>query len=116
MIKMKAGILRHAITIENESVSQDEFGNSIVEWVKLKDTRASINPIAGNELVINNQIVNDIDNEIFIRYVKDLTPSARIIYKERVFNIKRILDFEFLGVWMQILAKEDLSVTKVPTP
>ena len=109
MRKLKAGQLRYVITIERYVESQDEFGNIIGDWVEIKSTRAAVNPIAGDEIVVNDQIVNNVDNEIIIRHT-DIRPDDRIVFNNRILNIRRVLDFESRRIWQQILAKEDMSV------
>ncbi len=109
MRKLKAGQLRYVITIERLIQSQDENGNIVEEWIEIKETRAAINPIAGDEIVINNQIVNNVDNEIIIRYT-DIKPEDRMVFNNRILNIRRVLDFESRKVWQQVLAKEDFSL------
>jgi len=108
MAKLRAGTLRHKILIQRKTTSKDSNGATVYNWTNLKITRASINPITGSEFFINENIKNDVDSKIVLRFT-DIAPADRIIFNERIFDIKYSLNFGERKNHILILAKEDLS-------
>ncbi|MDE1466087.1 phage head closure protein [Spartinivicinus poritis] len=65
---MRAGRLKHRITIEKPELSKDEFGQPTKNWVVVCTTKAAIDPISGKEFFAAQQINNAINYKITIRY------------------------------------------------
>lgn len=106
-MRLRAGALRHKIVIQRQVLSVDEFGSAVVTWTNIKETRASINPSTGEEWFINNELTNQVDHVINLRYT-DLSSADRIIYDNRVFNLVRVLNDQEKRVSFIVLAKERL--------
>ena len=105
---LRAGDLRHKIIIQREQMSQSDIGEVVKQWVNIKVTRAKVNPLSGDEGYSNQSITNDVDHEIILRYT-DLQPADRIIFVGRVFDVKRVLDFEQRRKYLLVLATERLN-------
>ena len=108
MRKVRAGTLRHNVIIQREIITQDSMGAVIKSWTNIKVTRASVDPITGNEHYLNDHILSDVDHQIVVRFT-DVVPADRIIFKSRIFDIKRSLDFQERKNHLVILAKERLT-------
>ncbi len=108
MGKLRAGRLRHKIIIQREEITKDTFGAVVKSWVNIKVTRASINPVTGNEVYLSSHISNEVDHEIVIR-ATDVIPADRIIFQNRIFNLIRTLNVNERGNMLLILAKENLK-------
>lgn len=108
MRKLRASILRHKIIIQREQISKDDLGDVVKIWVNIKITRASIDPITGSEWFAEDRMINDVDQSITLRKT-DLIAADRIIFQGRIFDVKRVLDFENRGIFFLVLAKERVS-------
>ena len=108
MAKLRAGTLRHKIIIQRAIESTGTMGDVEKCWDNIKITRASINPVTGNEWFINENIANDVDHVITLRKT-DVIPADRIIYQSRIFNIVRVLDSQEKRIQLMILAKERIG-------
>lgn len=84
---MRAGQLRHVVTIQQKSVSQDAYGEETITWSDVATVRAGIFPKRGREYIESKQEQADITHRILLRYRSGITPSMRIVYGSRVFEI-----------------------------
>ena len=84
---MRAGRLKHRVTIEKPELSKDEFGQPTKTWVTVCSTRAAIDPISGKEFFAAQQINNSINYKITIRYRPGIKSQFRVKYQDRLFEI-----------------------------
>lgn len=75
---MKAGNLRHYITIQNRTETDNAYGER--EWVfaDWQSMWASVEPISGREFFQVAQIESSISARIRIRYYPGITPKMRV--------------------------------------
>lgn len=83
-----ASILRHRITIEQLTTTQDVYGGIIETWSTFKTVWAEISPLRGREFWEAQQINSQIAGKILIRYVDGVTPDMRVKFGSRYFNIE----------------------------
>jgi len=84
---MRAGLLRHKITIQRVSESQDSYGEADQTWSTFRIVKAGKRNLSGQE----NQ-VNDVRNpvrmvEFKIHYISGVTNKMRIKHGDAIFNI-----------------------------
>ena len=103
---MRAGELRHEITVQRYSETQNDYGEVIKDWFDLFTTRASVRPIRGSEIAINHSLVNEITHKVFIRYRANILPSDRVIFKDRIFSITSVLNYSEKDISIELLCKE----------
>lgn len=103
---MRAGSLRHNITVQVATNTQDSMGSVTRTWATFKAVRASIQPIRGNESIAASQIVAEATHMIQIRYLAGLLPSMRILYGARIFQIKSAADVYMGHRMMELLCEE----------
>jgi SPP1 family predicted phage head-tail adaptor len=97
---MKAGTLRHLLTIEQSSAKRDGHGQNIPSWAELENVWGSINPLKGQQLALSqaNTITATATHMVIIRYFEGLLISKhRLRYDEsgtkpRYFTINDMLD------------------------
>lgn len=77
---MKAGRLRHQITIQKAEISRDEYGSVITRWVDIATVAAEVKAISGRELMASGMIMSEATVRIWLRYRTDITASHRIVY------------------------------------
>lgn len=106
MNSIAIGEMRHRITIQILSASKDSFQQEIKGWTNFETVWAKIEPLSGREFFEAQQMNAEITHRITMRYMKGLNPKMRIMYGERIFDIKTILNIEEKNIELQILCKE----------
>ena len=102
---MRAGLLRHRVTIQVLSATQDTLGESSKVYQDAAVVWASINPVSGKEMLAAQQVRPDVTHKITMRY-RSIGPKDRIVYDNRVFNIEAIINFAEQNRMLEIMAIE----------
>ena len=109
---MLANRLRHSITIEQPSHTQDpDTGEMLTGWsVYAQDVRAAIQPLSAREFIAAQAGQTEIDTRITIRY-RDVTPAMRVVHRGRIYNIKvtwrNQTGVEHSNTWYRTLEQDD---------
>ncbi|CAM3201431.1 phage head closure protein [Xenorhabdus nematophila] len=78
---MRAGRLRHRITLQKNESSRSPMGSVINKWVDVADVWAEVQPISGRELVASGAVLSEATVRIWLRYRADMTTTHRIFYQ-----------------------------------
>ena len=114
--KPKIGNLRHMVEIQNASTTSDDAGGFTESYSTVANVFASITPKRGNERYSEGaagmQIENPVTHDIFIRYRDDITidNTSKIVFGERNFNIRSILNLEEKDRFYKIEVEENVAV------
>lgn len=84
---MRAGQLHEQVIIQEKSVTRDALGAEVVTWVTHAEVWASIEPLRGREYLDARQVQADVDTRIRHRYLPTVTPSMRVLWGARVYEI-----------------------------
>jgi len=106
---MKSGKLRHRVTIQKKSVARDAYGSETVTWLEEAVVWASVEPIAGREYFMSQQMQSDVTHRIIIRYYAGVIPSYRIKFGTRIFDIMSVINTEERNREMVLMAREFLT-------
>lgn len=85
---MRAGKLRHLVSIQRMSTQRDAAGQQLQDWVEFASVMADIRPLRGREFLTAQQTNAEIDTEIQLRYVEGVTARDRVVHGTTVYNIK----------------------------
>ncbi len=91
---MRAGKLRHWITIQTRTDTMDSYGEPIPAWTIFDQVWASIEPITGREYFASKETRSQSTHRIRIRYRSGITTKMRISWDSRLFDIESILNTE----------------------
>ena len=105
---MRAGRLRHLLTVQSASHAQDDMNEDIETWSDAGTTYGDIQPGDGRKYVKGEQNVHEISHEITIRYYSGLTQAHRLKFGSRVFNIVRVLNIGERNIKTMVLCKEEI--------
>ncbi len=105
---MRAGSLRHTITVQRATLTPDDHGQPTRTWSKLATVPADITDSDGSEVVEGGGVTQQITHVFWLRYLPGLTPSDRFLYDGRTFNIHRVIDVRGRREKMRVLATEVL--------
>ncbi len=94
---MRAGSLRHQITIEKQSTTRDSYGEIGGAWTSGLNTWASIEPLRGLEYFNAQQIQAGVTHEIRMRNLTmigttGISSKHRIKFGSRYFNITSVIN------------------------
>lgn len=104
---MNVGRMRYRIDIEDLIKITDNDGFVSEEWIPFAEVWADITSVSGKEYLESAQDLSEVTSNIYIRQLKGIKTTMRIIYKDRNFNIQSILQDERNGI-TTIMAKEVL--------
>lgn len=105
---LKAGDLRHKITIERETETPDGMGGSSLAWVSITahPIKAMIKPLSGGESLHAMRLEAKVSHRIIIRYRTDIKTSDRINYNGRLMQIRAKIDLEERHKWLELICEE----------
>ena len=89
---MKIGDLRHRVTIQEKAVTIDAYGGEVVTWSTVATVWAAVEPLSGREFLEGRRLENEINHRIRIRYREGLTPSMRVTWGDRAFDVEAVTD------------------------
>jgi SPP1 family predicted phage head-tail adaptor len=85
---MRAGELRHRVTIQRKVVTLNAFNEEIITWADVATVWASIETAPGGEFADLNAAGAALSHQITIRYLANLAPTMQVVYGDRAFNIE----------------------------
>lgn len=99
---MNPGELRHKITLQKPP----EYGQAEDAYTDVATVWANINPISGRELFAAEQFASEITHKVRIRYRNGITPSMRVKYGTRTFEIMYVINEYERDRIIQLMCKE----------
>ena len=103
---MRIGDLRHRVTIEKKIVTIDAYGDEVVSWAEVATVWAAVEPLSGREFLEGRRLENEINHRIRIRYREGLTPSMRVVWGPRAFDIESVIERESRRREMWLMCRE----------
>ena len=88
---MKAGMLRHRITIQRKTVVRDSFGGETVTWADVATVWANIAAIGGREYFAAGQTLAESTFTVTMRYRSDVVPVWRLVHGVKTFDIQVVI-------------------------
>ncbi len=105
---MKAGRLRHTVTVERQTDDIDNYGARQDVWNALFSTRASVEPINGREYMTQSGEHSDVTTRIRMRYsdsVGGIQPRDRIAHGLVVYDVLSVINPMEKGREMVLMCK-----------
>lgn len=87
---MRAGRLRHRVTIESRSSSLDAAGQQLRSWSTFGTVYAGIRPLSGREGVLAEAVQSAVTHEVTIRYLSGVNATMRVNFGGRYFAIHAV--------------------------
>lgn len=104
---MRAGRLRHRVTIQNKSVVHDSFGEETIIWTTLATVWGQIEAAGGRESVEERQAEAERTVRMTMRYRSDVRPEMRATWSGHTYDIRAVLDAEGRGREMMLICEEN---------
>lgn len=103
---MRAGRLRHRITIQSATEAQDSHGQAIDTWATYLTAWAEIAPLSGRELFAAQETHSEISTRIRLRYREGVTAKMRVLHGSTVYNILAPLNIETKDRELQLMCSD----------
>jgi len=97
---MRAGELRHRLTIESPQRLSDGAGGATVTWAPVASVWAHINPVSAREFTSAEQRAEKVTHTITLRFRNDIDATMRLIGEGRIFNIEAIINEAERDQWL----------------
>lgn len=103
---MRAGKLRHRVTIQRAVEEQDEFGAAVETWVNVGQVWASVEPLRGREYFQAEGVQAETDTRIRMRYYKEaIVPKMRVVHGATIYDIESVIDVETRGRELELMCR-----------
>jgi len=106
---MRIGKLRHYISIQDRTETKNEFGEAEYNWNDFAKAYAEIKPVTAKEYFAAQGEVAQVTHRIVMRYKSGVKPKMRILFKDRVFDIKAVRDYFEKNRVLEIMAQEKID-------
>lgn len=103
---MRAGPLRHRVTIERYTDAESSYGRGKRTWTDVGRVWAGMRPTKGLEIIAGGQVRSEIPTEFVLRFRKDLTMKDRFRLGNRYFQIESINDVDGRRRELRVHARE----------
>lgn len=103
---MRAGTMRHQITIQRATVTRDTFGAEVETWEELATVWAAVEPLSGRELIAAAAATADLSTRVRIRYRVGIKPTDRVVYGDRTLEILTVIDLDERHREMHLMCRE----------
>lgn len=89
---MRAGKLRHRVTLQARSMTQDPNTGAMVEgWADTDTVWASVEPLSVREFIAAQSSQSEVSARIVIRYRSGIDATMRILHRDKIYNIEGVL-------------------------
>jgi len=109
---MRAGRLRHRITLQKPAGTRDAVGERTTTWSNVVSSwPAAIEPLRVQELVGISQFQSRITHRIMLRYsteIESIDHSWRVLFGLRVFVIEGVRNIDERNRELELLCSEGL--------
>lgn len=89
---MEAGKLRHRVDVQSLTRGQNGFGEATMAWSTVAVRWASVEPVAGKEIMVGDQPQPQVTHRVCLRWMAGITSDCRLIHQGRAFNISAVMD------------------------
>lgn len=102
---MRAGLLRHLVTIEHYTVIRLPNGTIIEDWAPFANVWAEVRDLRGREFWSAQQVQSEVTTRILIRYLPGVSSDMRVVHEGQVYEIDHILEPDGRRRELQLLCK-----------
>lgn len=107
---MRAGRLRHVVTLERQSATKDSFGEVVDTWTTLgpPTVRAAKQPLNGKEYFAAGGENSEVTTRFRMRYqtaIADLNNSDRLVHGSDIYDIESVINQDGRNIELIIMCK-----------
>lgn len=111
---MRGGDLRHQLTFQTKSTSEDELGQPLNVWTDLFTCWGRVSPTTGRERLAAAAVQSSVTHSVTVRYVPQLAnpkevAAMRILFGARVFDIHDSINEDERNRMVTLAVEEGLN-------
>ncbi len=106
---VKAGRLRHRVTLQNAADTADGGGGFTTTWSDVATVWAAIEPLKSRERLFAQQLETPVTHRVTIRYRAGVTAKMRLKFGARVFNIRGVINAGERDRTLELLCEEGVA-------
>jgi len=110
---MRAGELRHRVTIQEKSVTRNSYGEEVITWGDVATVWAAVEPLArgprGREFIEAQRAGAEITTLIRMRYRSGIAPEMRVVYGSHTYDIKSVVHVEERQRELHLMCREVIA-------
>ncbi len=97
---MRAGRLRHRVSVEDLVIELDSDGAQSEAWLPVFDRliSAEITALSGRELIAAQAVQSKVSTRIKVRYRSEFKASQRVIHRATIYNVEAVIPDPDSGV------------------
>jgi SPP1 family predicted phage head-tail adaptor len=103
---MRAGQLRHQITIKAPTHTSDGMGGVTTTWGTVATCWAAVEPLRGREWVESNLENAELTGKVVMRYKSGILPTYQVYFGSRTFEILSVIDVDERRKEIQLMVRE----------
>lgn len=85
---MSIAALRNKVTIQNRTITPNDFGESDEAWVNFAEVWAEVKPVKSIEYFASAKENGSVTHRVIIRHLDGVKSKMRVLHKGRVLEIK----------------------------
>lgn len=113
---MRAGDLRNLISLQSYAETRSASGHARQTWSTYVSVWAKFRTLSGNERIAAQQASSVLTHEVSIRQLDFVKSGDRIVWGDRIFDIKDVRNVDELNVETRMLCTEVLSSGPASSP
>ena len=106
---MRAGRLRHRLTLQSKTYTANAYGEQEVSWVTQGTVWGAIEPLSGREYFAQGQLQSEAKVRVVIRYDSSIDTTYRIKHGGLYYDIEDIVNHDLRNRMMTIMCREGVS-------
>jgi SPP1 family predicted phage head-tail adaptor len=89
---MRAGLLRHTVTVEAPTETQNEYGEPATTWTTVATVYARREDLTGREYFAAQQVNSETTTRFTLRYIAGITTKHRLLCDSVQYDIAAVQD------------------------
>jgi len=106
---MRAGELRHQVSVQIKPTGKDEHGNVRTDWTEVAKVWTKKEDLSGRELFAAQAAQSEVTTRFRLRYRKDIVPHMRLVLGSTVYKVESVLDRKGTKRELQLMCSSGLT-------
>lgn len=98
--------LKRRVEIVQRCNNKDEFGEVETGFETIKTVYAEVKPVTGKSFFAAQQVNSEITHQVLIRYTSGISPSMCVRFKNRMFEILYVMNYNEANESILLMCKE----------
>ena len=108
-MKIRAGRLRHRLTLQSKAETRDAYGAAIITWTDEATVWGAIEPLSGKEYFSQSTVQAEAKVRIVIRFYSGVSNSWRVKNDGLYYDIKDVLNENSRDRMMVLMTSEGVT-------